>query len=84
MPSCRDCDTGYIPGKTFVVVVDGFIVSDNIDVIECRVIDDDFQCTDHNPVKMTFKLNTYESSIQEETTEEPTDEMGSEQAVPGL
>lgn len=56
IPTCRNCDTGYIPGRTFVVTVDGFIVSDNIDVIDCRVIDDDFTATDHNPVVMQFRL----------------------------
>lgn len=82
IPTCRNCDTGYIPGQTFVVVVDGFIVSDNIEAIECRVIDDDFQCSDHNPVVLRFRLRGDENESQ--TTEEPTHELGSEQTVPGL
>ena len=57
VPSCRNCDTGYIPGQTFVLIVDGFIVSDNVTVQDCHVIDEGFACSDHNPVKMTFTLN---------------------------
>ena len=56
VPTCRDCDTGYVPGQTFVVTVDGFIVSDNVRVTDCRVIDDGFTASDHNPVKLTFQL----------------------------
>ena len=84
VPSCRNCDTGYIPGKTFVITVDGFIVSDNVEVRSCRVIDDDFKSSDHNPVEMKFTLRSYpEDHIQEEM-EETTDELGSEQTVPGV
>ena len=57
VPSCRNCDTGYIPGQTFVLVVDGFLVSDNVTVLEKHVIDADFETSDHNPVSMTFVLN---------------------------
>ena len=56
MPTCRDCNTGYVPGETFVITVDGFIVSDNVRVTDCRVIDDGFTASDHNPVKLTFQL----------------------------
>lgn len=56
VPSCRNCDTAYIPGKTFVLIVDGFIVSDNVRVLEARVVDEGFAASDHNPVMMTFIL----------------------------
>lgn len=55
-PSCRNADGLYVPGKSFVLTVDGFIVSDNIQVDACRVIDDGFTCSDHNPVVMNFEL----------------------------
>jgi endonuclease/exonuclease/phosphatase family metal-dependent hydrolase len=54
--SCRDCDTGYVPGETFVICVDGFIVSDNIRVQSVEVQDEGFVYTDHNPVLMQFEL----------------------------
>jgi exonuclease III len=40
-----------------VLVVDGFLVSDNVTVLEKHVIDADFETSDHNPVSMTFVLN---------------------------
>lgn len=57
VPSCRNCDTGYKKGETFVLTVDGFIVSDNVDVVSCKVLDEGFLYSDHNPVKLTFSLN---------------------------
>lgn len=57
VPSCRNADTAYLPGKTFVLTTDGFIVSDNVTVSECHVIDEAFKASDHNPVRMTFSLN---------------------------
>lgn len=78
VPTCRNCDTGYIPGQTFVVTVDDFIVTDNVEVVDCHVIDDDFQCSDHNPVVLRFKLKEDASDapiqpyIIDYTTEEPT------------
>lgn len=56
VPSCRDCDTGYVKGESFVATVDGFIASDNIEVIKAQTINTEFLWTDHNPVRMTFRL----------------------------
>ena len=56
VPSCRNADSAYQPGRSFVLTVDGFIVSDNVRVIDCHVIDDGFAVSDHNPVKLTFEL----------------------------
>ena len=56
IPTCRNTDTGYVPGKTFVVIVDGFIVSDNVKVVDCQTVDEGFAASDHNPVAMTFEL----------------------------
>ena len=56
--SCRNCDTGYEKGTTYEVTVDGFIVSDNITVGACQTINEDFNHSDHNPVKLIFSLNS--------------------------
>ena len=56
IPSNRVADGPYVPGKTFVSTLDGFIVSDNVTVNSCRVIDTGFKCSDHNPVIMAFEL----------------------------
>ena len=57
VPSCRYADAPYAPGQ-FVTVVDGFIVTDNIAVKACEVIDTGFAYSDHNPVRMTFELKS--------------------------
>ncbi len=57
VPSNRIADGPYVKGETFVNTLDGFIVSDNVTVESCRVIDTGFKCSDHNPVVMEFMLN---------------------------
>ncbi len=37
-------------------VIDGFIISPNVEKFSMNVIDEDFQNSDHNPVYMTFSL----------------------------
>ncbi len=56
VPTCRDCDSGYVPGETLTICVDGFIVSDNITVESVEAQDEGFVYTDHNPVLMRFRL----------------------------
>ncbi len=55
VPSCRNCDAPYNPGQ-FVLTVDGFVVSDNIEVVSSEVLDLGFAYSDHNPVVMNFVL----------------------------
>lgn len=63
-PTCRNNDIEWDPKTSFVTAVDGFIVSDNISVESVEVIQtkngkkgiDGFAYSDHEPVKMTFKL----------------------------
>jgi len=54
--SCRDTGAPYEKGVSFEVTLDGFIVSDNVKVLACDVIDEGFRVTDHNPVKLEFVL----------------------------
>lgn len=56
IPSCRNADKPYVPGESFVLTVDGFIVSDNITVDSSQVEDEGFAFSDHNPVTMLFSL----------------------------
>jgi endonuclease/exonuclease/phosphatase family metal-dependent hydrolase len=51
----RDDGTTYL--SNYTVIIDGFIVSNNISVISNYNVDLDFEFSDHNPAKMTFKLN---------------------------
>ena len=54
--SCRNPDKPYEPGD-FVVTVDGFIKSENVEIVKSKVIDTGFRYSDHNPVYMTFRLD---------------------------
>ena len=54
--SCRYAD-GPIRDGQLRVIVDGFIVSDNVTVSDARVLDDGFAHSDHNPVRLSFKLS---------------------------
>lgn len=56
VPSCRNCDMGYLPGETFVLTLDGFLISDNVSVGSIEVKDYAFLHSDHNPVVMQFTL----------------------------
>lgn len=53
--SCRNPDKPYEEGD-FVVTVDGFIVSSNVEVTYANVIETYYAYSDHNPVMMTVKL----------------------------
>ena len=53
--SCRNADGPYAEGQ-LRLTVDGFLVSPNVEVTESAVIDLGFANSDHNPVRMTFRL----------------------------
>ena len=55
VPTCRGADIPYEKGVTYTTVVDGFFVSDNLEVT-AENIDAEFAYSDHNPVKLTFTL----------------------------
>lgn len=54
--TCRGADIPYEKGVNFTTVIDGFIVSDNVEVISNATVDTQYAYSDHNPVKMSFKL----------------------------
>lgn len=58
-PTCRSSDMPYTEGVNYTVTIDGFIVSDNIEVTNVSTIEQDnklFLYSDHNPVRMEFKF----------------------------
>lgn len=55
VPSCRNADSAYHEGQ-FVLTIDGFLVTDNVEVKSSEVIDTGFAYSDHNPVAMNFVL----------------------------
>ncbi len=54
-PTCRNCDVPYEPGN-FTIIVDGFLVSENIEVQRVQNMDACFMYSDHNPVLLEFAL----------------------------
>lgn len=60
IPTCRSTDMPYAKDVNYSVVLDGFIVSDNVKVNEVENISQEngelFLYSDHNPVKMSFVL----------------------------
>jgi endonuclease/exonuclease/phosphatase family metal-dependent hydrolase len=55
VPSCRNADGPYHEGQ-YVLTIDGFLVSPNVEVRSSGVVDYAFKYSDHNPVYMTFVL----------------------------
>ena len=54
--TCRNADRPYDPEDAFLVVVDGFLVSDNVEALSLTHVDTQFQWSDHNPVELKFRL----------------------------
>ncbi len=52
----RSEDKPYVKGENFETIIDGFLVSDGIEVVKVKTFNDVYKYTDHNPVTMTFKL----------------------------
>lgn len=57
IPSCRAAEMPYQYGVNYLVVIDGFITSENITVNEVKNLDLQFMYSDHNPATMKFTLN---------------------------
>lgn len=54
--TCRSTDMPYVEGENYTVVIDGFIVSDNIKSFRAENLDANFVSSDHNPVALYFIL----------------------------
>ncbi len=55
--TCRGADIPYTAGVNYTTVIDGFIVSDNVAVVEEYTVDTAYAYSDHNPVYLRFRLN---------------------------
>jgi endonuclease/exonuclease/phosphatase family metal-dependent hydrolase len=57
-PSCRSLDKPYSGNRENFqfYIIDGFILSPNVELIAIQTQDMDFKNSDHNPVKLTFSL----------------------------
>ena len=55
IPTCRNCDIPYKEGN-FTIIVDGFLVTDNVETMSVENVKTDFAYSDHNPGVLEFKL----------------------------
>ena len=58
-PSCRLLNQPYDPTdteNTQYYVIDGFILSPNVELVSVKTLDEGFEYSDHNPVKLQVKL----------------------------
>ncbi len=56
VPTVRDLMFPYKNGENFVAVIDGYYISNNIEVLETRTDNLEFKYSDHNPVILRFIL----------------------------
>ena len=59
VPTCRLLNQPYDPADTAntqYYVIDGFLVSPNLRVVSVETQDEDFACSDHNPVLLTVSM----------------------------
>lgn len=63
-PTCRSLDRPFDSDDSSFqfYLIDGFIVSNNIEVETLRTLDKGFVNSDHNPVYMTFSLKDLNNS----------------------
>lgn len=54
--TCRGADIPYEKGVNYCTVIDGFIVSENVEVVSESTYDTQYKYSDHNPVQLRFKL----------------------------
>jgi endonuclease/exonuclease/phosphatase family metal-dependent hydrolase len=55
-PTVRQLDKPYRPAENFVAVIDGFVVSPNVQVESVKTLNVGFAYSDHEPVIATFLL----------------------------
>ncbi|CAM4053817.1 endonuclease [Bacillus manliponensis] len=52
----RDNVKSYVEGENFVTIIDGFLVSPNVEIVSVQGHDLKFENSDHNPVSTVLKL----------------------------
>lgn len=55
-PTNRYLNEPYTPGKNYVGILDFFLLSPNVKMIECKTHNLQFKHSDHNPVLISFEL----------------------------
>jgi len=75
VPTSRDANKPYTgPEGHTLVIIDGFLISDNLEVESIENIDAQFQFSDHNPVVLRFRLPKAKAKAAEKAdTDQATD-----------
>ena len=55
-PTNRSLALPYERGKTFTSAIDGFLLSPNVNLLDVKTIDLDFEFSDHNPIELVVEL----------------------------
>ena len=55
-PTCRNANEPYDPATSEQFVIDGIIISDNIEQIGYHTVENEYLYSDHNPVELVFRL----------------------------
>lgn len=56
VPTNRKVDYTYEPGKTYTTIIDFYLLSPNVELIEVKGQNMDFEFSDHQPVRMVCRL----------------------------
>lgn len=56
VPSNRANNSSFVKGVNFMSIIDGFLVSPNVEILATKGGDLDFEFSDHNPVLLSFML----------------------------
>lgn len=59
IPTNREVDRPYTRGETTATIIDFFLASPNIEILERKAVDLNFVAADHQPVYVKFKVDTY-------------------------
>ncbi|MGE0077881.1 MAG: endonuclease/exonuclease/phosphatase family protein [Bacteroidales bacterium] len=55
-PTNRYLNEPYVQGKNYTGILDFFLLSPNVAMVECKTRNLKFRSSDHNPVQLSFKL----------------------------
>lgn len=56
VPSVRTAQKPYVAGENHTLIIDGFLVSPNVEIEGVRGVDLGFEYSDHNPVRVEVKM----------------------------
>ena len=55
VPTVRSANKPYVEGENYLLIIDGFLVSPNVEVLGVRTDNLNFEHTDHHPVSITVR-----------------------------